>query len=115
MSCLREHRGQPGPVNTYWVGFLWTEAALIGKEDESHIQPFPHSTFPLGGEDLILVMALDEYVQWRMALLPKGPQKGILTPRSPNPKPNHLKLPTHSRENCVSGEQEGLAQSHSQM
>lgn len=45
---------------------------------------------------------------------PKGPQKGILTPQSPNPKPNHLKLPTCWGESCVSGEQDGLAQSHSQ-
>lgn len=60
MSSLGEHGGQSGPVNTYWVGLLWTEAALLGKEDEAHRQPFPHFTFPLyEGEDLILVMALE--------------------------------------------------------
>lgn len=59
MSSLREHGGQSGPVNTYWVGLLWTEAALIGKEDESHRQPLTPLYFSPGGEDLILVMALE--------------------------------------------------------
>lgn len=54
MSSLQEHGGQSRPVNTYWVGPLWTEAAFLGKEDESHRQPLPP-----GGEDLILVVALE--------------------------------------------------------
>lgn len=104
MSSLQEHGGQSRAVNTYWVGPLWTEAAFLGKEDESHRQPLPPLYFLPRGRG----------PHSGGGLLPKGPQKGILTPQSPNPKPNHLKLPTCWGESCVSGEQDGLAQSHSQ-
>lgn len=72
------------------------------------------SHFPQGERTSFRWWPWNEYVQWRTTLLPKGPQKGILTPQSPNPKPNHLKLPTRWEESCMSGEQDGLAQSHSQ-
>lgn len=45
------------------------------------------STLPLGGKDFVLGgRPWNECVPWRMALLPKDLQKGILTSRSLDPK-----------------------------